>query len=132
MVRNSNSIRVLIVDDELLVADTLVMIAEAEGYTARAAYNAEEAADIADEFRPHACVSDVMMPGMNGLEFAEWMADHHPDCKLLLISGHADLLDNLTLNGRRRTVLPKPMQPVEFLRFLATCHAASTDTAQRS
>jgi CheY-like chemotaxis protein len=95
--KHLNALRVLVVDDERLVADTLVMIAKFAGHTARAAYSGEEAAQIADEFMPQVCVSDVMMPGMIGIELADWLEEHHPDCRLLLISGAVDtaaLLDN--------------------------------------
>jgi DNA-binding response OmpR family regulator len=122
------NLRVLIVDDERLVADTLVIIAESRGYIARAAYDGEQAAQIADEFKPEACISDVMMPGMNGFELADWMEEHHPQCELLLISGAtgtAALLDELALHGKRRTVVTKPMHPTEFLNFLATCHSSA-------
>ena len=131
---NQHVLRVLIVDDERLVADTLVMIAQSHGHIARAAYTGEQATEIAEVFKPHTCISDVMMPGMNGFELAEWMEDHHPNCRLLLISGAtgtAALLDELALHGKRRTVLTKPMHPTEFLNFLATCQSAITDTAAK-
>jgi DNA-binding response OmpR family regulator len=121
-------LRVLIVDDEQVVADTLVAIAAARGYAARAAYSGEEAARIADEFKPHACISDVMMPGMNGLELADWLEDHHPDCKTLLISGQIDteaMDGHVARHGRLRSILPKPVYPTELLVFLAACQETS-------
>jgi len=127
--QKAGNLRVLVVDDEHVVADTLVAIVEARGYRARAAYNGEEAAVIADEFKPHACISDVMMPGMNGLELADWLEDHHPECRILLISGQTDTVapsDSVPPNGRqRRNILPKPVYPTEVMAFLATCQVAA-------
>jgi DNA-binding response OmpR family regulator len=116
-----SSIRVLIVDDEHIVADTLTLLLAARGYNARAAYSGEQAATIVDEFKPHAVISDVLMPGMNGFELADWLEDQHPNCKVLLISGNTgeETLDTHVFLPRRRSILPKPIYPTDLFRFLA-------------
>ena len=64
------SVRVLVVDDECSVADTLALILNRSGHESIAVYSAAEAVSVAGSFKPHALLSDVMMPGMNGFELA--------------------------------------------------------------
>jgi len=78
--------RVLVVDPEKTVADAAAMLLEARGYSTRAAYNAEDAIARAMEFKPHALVSDALLPGMDGAGLAEWFAQNMPGCKVVLIS----------------------------------------------
>lgn len=116
--------RVLIVDDEHSVADTLAMIARGAGYLARVAYSGEQATQIADELQPHATVSDVMLPGMDGLELTAWLEEHHPACTMLLMSGHPGTNDLLRPNGHPLPpILAKPFDPGDLLLFLAECAA---------
>jgi DNA-binding NtrC family response regulator len=117
------------VDDEQNIADSLVMILNSRGCSAWAAYSAEEAMRIAAELRPQAVISDVVMPGMNGLEFTFWLADNHPECKVLLISGNiatAGLLEESLNRGHApKIILPKPVAPEKILQFVSTCATAA-------
>lgn len=116
--------RVLVVDDERLIADSFAMILQSRGYKARVAYDAEEAIALAAEFQPQAVISDVVMPGMNGLELAVYLAEHHPDCKVLLISGNAAasaMVDEAAQQGHYHQIVPKPIHPLQLLEFLASC-----------
>lgn len=61
---------VLIVDDEYVVADILGDVLEDEGYTVVKATNARKGLEILDRERPSLVITDYMMPGMNGAEFA--------------------------------------------------------------
>lgn len=116
--------RVLVVDDERDIADSLVLILGMSGHTARAAYTAEEAIELAPHFQPDAVISDVMMPGMSGVDLSVWFAEHHPECKVLLVSGRnsaALLLEASRKDGNDHKILPKPVHPTEILAFVATC-----------
>ena len=114
--------KVLIVDDEHLIADSLATILKSRGYAARAAYDALEALTLADDARPDALISDVMMPGMNGIELSLRFAQQYPGCKVLLISGHVEtaaLLAESESRGHFHKVLAKPVHPIDILDFLA-------------
>ena len=116
--------RVMVVDDERLIADSFALILQSRGYQTRVAYDAEEAITIAAEFDPQAVISDVVMPGMNGLDLAVYLSEHHPQCKMLLISGNAAasaLLDDAARQGHYHQILPKPIHPLQLLEFLASC-----------
>jgi CheY-like chemotaxis protein len=113
--------RVLIVDDKRVIADSLAVILKTKGYIVRIAYSAEEALQLAPEFRPDALISDVMMPGINGVELAIRFRNEFPHCRVLLISGNmatAGLLAESERQGYVHTILPKPLHPSEVLQFL--------------
>jgi DNA-binding response OmpR family regulator len=116
--------RVLIVDDESTIADTLTEILNKNGYEATAAYDGEDAIETALVKPPHMLISDVMLPGMNGIELATIMRRIFPECKVLLFSGHSqtsELLLNLTNgSGHHFELLSKPVHPAELLKRLAT------------
>ena len=120
-------LRVLVVDDERIVANTLAMVVQSAGHSARAAYSGAEAAAIADELHPDVAISDVMMPGMDGVELARWFDEHQPGCRVLLFSGYIDCATRMArfINAGflPRPVLTKPVPPREILAFLASCAA---------
>ena len=64
----SNKPRVLVADDEQVIANTLAIILNQAGFEARAVYSGEKAIDALDTFRPDMLISDVIMTGMTGIE----------------------------------------------------------------
>jgi len=62
---------ILVIDDQPDVADSVAMLIETFGHTARAVYDATEALAICRERRPDAMFVDIGMPGMTGYELAE-------------------------------------------------------------
>lgn len=114
--------RVLVVDDERIIADTLANILRFHGYYASPAYSAEEALMWCDDKCPDVLISDVVMNGMNGIQLAVRLAERLPDCKVLLISGHAhisSLMEESETNGHNFPILAKPVHPKRILQFLA-------------
>ena len=59
--------RVLVVDDDRLVADTLTLIFEKSGFKAKAAYSADQGLECSREFVPNLLLCDISMPGRDGL-----------------------------------------------------------------
>ena len=124
-------LRVLVVDDEPLIADTLASILRHKGHDACAVYDADAAVVAAAEFDPDALISDVVMPGMNGIELTTYFAHHFPECKVLLMSGNAattGLLEDARRHGHDLQFLPKPLDPEDVLEFVATCAARYQQT----
>jgi CheY-like chemotaxis protein len=112
---------VLVVDDESVITDTLAEILNRSGYTAIPAYDAEEALEIALLMPPELLLTDVMLPGMNGIELAVKVRRIFPDCKILLFSGQAattDLLASAARDGHRFDLLSKPIHPGDLLRHV--------------
>ncbi len=112
----------LVVDDEPMIADTLAVILQKAGFAATAAYDAAAALEIAEVTPPDLLLSDVMMPGMNGIELAIEIEKTVPDCKILLISGQASTTDLLAKAGHAAEqfkILAKPIHPRDLLAELA-------------
>jgi CheY-like chemotaxis protein len=68
-------------------------------------------------------ISDVVMPGMNGVEMAVLIRERHPACKVLLFSGNAatvDLLQEVRRRGHDFELLAKPIHPKDLLARLAS------------
>src|SRR5664279_5661017 len=115
---------VLVVDDERVIADTLAMILSHSGYSPMTAYNAVSALEFARATPPELMISDVMMPGMNGVDLAITVTQEFPGCKVLLFSGQAatfDLLEEARLSGHDFTLLNKPVHPTDLLKRVSEC-----------
>src|SRR5277367_925648 len=86
---------VLVVDDERVIADTLSIILSKSGFSTMTAYNGESALELALANPPELLISDVVMPGMTGIDLAITLTKTIPGCKVLLFSGQAATVDLL-------------------------------------
>jgi CheY-like chemotaxis protein len=114
--------RVLVVDDESTIADTITKILSLSGYSAMAAYDGDEALETALVTPPNLLITDVMLPGMNGIELAITIKRVYPECRVLLFSGQAATADLMTAarrDGYNFTLLSKPMPPKDLLAVIA-------------
>jgi len=113
--------RVLVADDERVIADTLAMILNQSGFEAQAVYSGERAVDLALTFKPEMLISDVIMGGMSGIEAAIQIRTHFPQVKVLLFSGQAatsDLLTEARAQGYEFEILAKPVHPQDLVARL--------------
>jgi CheY-like chemotaxis protein len=109
--------RVLFVDDERLIADTLAIIFSSQGYETRAVYSAEQASELISDWLPNLAVIDVRLPGMNGIDLDIRLRAEYPDCRVSLFSGQAstsDLLERARQNGHSFDIIAKPVPPGEI------------------
>jgi CheY-like chemotaxis protein len=108
---------VFLVDDESVIAQSLAMILNSAGF--KAAFDRpEKALAAAQESAPQLLITDVVMPGMTGVELAIQFRAKYPDCKVLLFSGQAstaDLLDQARKQGHDFDLLLKPVHPADLL-----------------
>jgi DNA-binding response OmpR family regulator len=111
-----------VVDDESAIADTVTEILVRSGYAATAAYEANDALETALINPPELLITDVVLPGMSGIELAITIKRIFPDCKILLFSGQAataDLMANARSAGHHFTLLSKPVHPRDLLMRVA-------------
>ena len=112
--------RVLIVDDEKIVADTFAMILQLENYDARAVYSAEEAVAVLPAFQPNFVVSDIVMGAMSGFDLAIYLAENYPACHVVLVSGQAFHQPEVARTIKHGfDFLTKPVNPADLLARLA-------------
>jgi DNA-binding response OmpR family regulator len=117
-----NAARILIVDDERLIADTLSVIFRSAGYETYTAYDGKLGLDAARELSPELVLSDVVMPVLDGVSMAIQIRRSLPEVRVLLFSGQAatsDLLRSAEENGFHFDLLEKPIHPTEILRKVA-------------
>ena len=112
--------RVLIVDDDRLVADTLSLIFTKSGYNARAAYSASDALELAREHAPDLLLCDVTMPDRGGLDLADDITREFPDCRIIMLTAFYSNLKSVREEASRYArpmgILTKPCQPSDLLR----------------
>jgi CheY-like chemotaxis protein len=122
---------ILIVDDEKVIADTLSMILSRSGFSTMTAYDGISALELAAAIAPDLIISDVVMPGMTGVDLAIAVTQTMPKCKILLFSGQAatvDLLEKARHAGHDFTTLTKPVHPTDMLRRISECLATRDTT----
>ena len=120
---DSPKLKVIVADDEHIIADTLALILNGSGYEARPVYSGESAVEVVGSFEADVLISDVVMTGMTGVEAAIEIRTLRPSCKVLLFSGQAataDLLHDARLQGHSFEIIAKPVHPAELLARLRT------------
>jgi len=113
--------KILVVDDERVIADTLATILNQSGFEASAVYSGTAAVEQARLQKPQLIISDVIMDDMDGIQAAIQIRRFLPECKILLFSGQAataDLLENARAQGHEFEILAKPVHPQDLLAKL--------------
>lgn len=113
--------RVFVVDDEAIISSTLTAILKLSGFDATAFNNPVNALEAALISAPDLLLSDVVMPGLSGIDLAIQVREHCPNCKIFLISGQAttnNLIESAAEHGHRFEILPKPIHPSELIKRL--------------
>src|SRR5581483_1543373 len=117
----SRKIRVIVIDDEPVIADTVVEILNGEGFEAMAVSTGASAVELAKDFDPDVVLSDVIMPGLNGIETGIQIRKVAPNCRVILFSGQAatvDLLEKAREQGHRFDILAKPIRPEQLISVI--------------
>ena len=112
--------RILIVDDDPMVADTLTLIFQKNGFDVRSCNSAEEGLQFARAFRPDLLLCDIIMPGRDGLDLVADVTRELPSCRILVLTGFYADLGAVEKHSRKLPrplgILTKPCQPSDLLR----------------
>jgi len=115
--------RILIVDDETAILETLQILLRREGFTVTATQSGREALELLDEFRPDVVVSDIRMPGVSGLDLLAAIRERDPDLPVILMTAQASLQSAMqAVNQGAFYYLQKPFGNDELV---ALCRRAS-------
>ncbi|MDP1917222.1 MAG: response regulator [Myxococcales bacterium] len=82
--------RILIVDDDESVRDVISVLLREEGYHCDTASGADMALDMAEREDTPLVISDMKMPGKDGLWLLEAFRDKHPDTSIIMLTGYGD------------------------------------------
>jgi two-component system alkaline phosphatase synthesis response regulator PhoP len=108
--------RILLVEDEATLRDTIKLNLELEGYVVRAASNASEAFQYFQEERFNIIILDVMMPGMSGLDLSERIRLENREIPILFLSAKGTAEDRVKgLKAGGNDYLAKPFNLEELL-----------------
>jgi DNA-binding response OmpR family regulator len=123
------AINILIVDDERALAETLCAILIHAGFAPLSAHSTAEARTILDSTPIDLLISDVVMPGMNGYELAMYTSKHHPQTRIVLLSGNAATQEIVTLGDSGEyqfDLLAKPIAPRQLIAYIRSLFDPST------
>ncbi len=123
--------KVLIVDDEHAISDSLAKIFVLRGYMVKTAYSAEQAIEIIVAWEPALAIVDVVLPKMSGIDLAILLRENYPLCNVLLVSGQlitSELADEAALKGHTFDILAKPVPLPDLLETAAALLSAKVKT----
>ena len=122
--------RILIVDDEPLVAQTLALVFRRNGFEADAVFNADQALAQVRSSPPNLVLCDIDMPGRDGISLMGDLSRELPHCPILVLtgfySGLSRVREYVATLAQQVSIVTKPCQPVELLRHAgALLHPAA-------
>jgi len=121
-------VKILVADDEKNIRDALVKWLHVSGYDAVGVENGLAAQRLLQEEAFAAVVSDLRMPGLDGLELLKWCRAEGPDVPFVMISAHGEIKDAVEAMRRgAKDYLVKPFDPAELEVRLAAALAADRD-----
>lgn len=110
----SDTISILVVDDEKEIADLVEIYLVSDGYKVFKAYNAEEGLKILEKNPVQLVLLDIMMPGMDGLEMCRKIREHNNIPIIMLSAKSTDLDKILGLGTGADDYVTKPFNPLEL------------------
>jgi len=129
--------RILVIEDERVIGETLVKIFLAAGYDSRHSGSAEEALAMLEDklWSPEFALIDVSLPGMNGIDLAIRFRADYPKCHIALFSGESsisNLLERAEQDGYQFRILAKPVHPTDLLELICQALSASKESDVKS
>ena len=88
--------KVLIVDDEERIVQSIAGVLEDEGFRVTTARSGEEAIRVFQQEEPDVTLLDIWLPGMDGIEILKRLKGIAPGCQVIMISGHATISTAMT------------------------------------
>ena len=113
-----NKKRVLVIHDDLVIANSLALILHQSGFEIRTVHCAEMAVEAATELKPDVLISDAELGPESGIDTAIRIRRDLPECRVILFAGQAataDLLNKSKREGNFFEVLTKPVHPETLL-----------------
>jgi len=80
--------RLLVIDDDPAISQIVGAVAEGLGFEVRTTERADEFAEIYEEFQPGVVILDLVMPEVDGIELAQWLAHVESPARVIFLTGH--------------------------------------------
>ncbi|GFK92354.1 C4-dicarboxylate transport transcriptional regulatory protein DctD [Fundidesulfovibrio magnetotacticus] len=121
--------KVMLVDDEDAIREILGLSIADLGYEVHTAANGPEALEALDVFRPAIVLTDIKMPGMDGIELLGRIKAHNPDIEVIMISGHGDM--DLVVQSLQREALDFITKPIRDELLISALKRAAEKISMR-
>jgi DNA-binding response OmpR family regulator len=119
MVDTAAKPKVIVIDDQRLIADTLAEILNQNGYDAARVYSGEEALETVHRSEPDVVLSDVRLHKLDGIQTAVRIRSLHPACRIILFSAsHISDAEQARIDECGFEFLHRPLHPKEVLKHL--------------
>ena len=123
--------RILVVDDEISARSALSEILTDEGFKVRTAADGFRALAAAGDFAPDLVLTDLKMPGMDGLELLGRLKEHDPEVAVVLMTAFGAVESAVeAMRAGAADYLTKPLNSDELLLVLERCHSAGHQLRQ--
>jgi CheY-like chemotaxis protein len=117
--------KILVIDDDSLVRDTIVRILERKGYMVLVAADGVRGLRMFHTEQPDLVITDIIMPEKEGLQTIREIRGNRPDAKIIAISGGARIgnMDFLRMAGElgASEIMPKPFDPADLVTLVSRC-----------
>jgi CheY-like chemotaxis protein/acyl-CoA thioesterase FadM len=125
--------KILIIDDDKLVAKSVERLLKVKGYEVTLAHSGSEAIEISSKNSFDLIISDIRMPGMDGIETLKKIKEHQeksdgPKCEFMAITGYA--ADDAPAEGAKLGITNFILKPFESTRFLDAVENALNSKTQ--
>ena len=120
----TNKLRILIVDDHRMVANSLLEVFKLEGYEAEIAYSGPEALDMVKNGHFDCVLSDIRMPEMNGIELCRAIKALQPELPVVFMTAYSELVNEALKEGALAT-LTKPLDINLLLSFFSNLRTSA-------
>jgi DNA-binding NtrC family response regulator len=114
----ANLRQVLIVDDNLSLAENIAEILQLDGHTTRVAGSAEEAFSSGQEDEPDVIVTDYRLPGIDGAAFIKRFLGTHRDVRAMVMSAYTDAKTIAAATDAGATFMAKPLDFTRLGRWV--------------
>jgi DNA-binding response OmpR family regulator len=111
-------LRVLIVDDEKAIRESLAMFLQEKGFEVLTAETGERGLEIAERENPDIMLLDIMLPGMNGMEVLRKVRETDKGTDVILITAYHD--DHLHAEALKKGACGYLRKPIDVMEFEAT------------
>ena len=112
MTETQDTVKIIVVDDEDIVLSLICDTLEEEGYAIQTASNGEDALKLIEKEEFDLLITDIRMPGMDGIELVRRVRDIHPDIGVIFMTGYANL--NSAKNAIKQGAFDYIMKPFEI------------------
>jgi two-component system, OmpR family, response regulator CpxR len=126
------NVKVLLVDDEELFADTLASRLKLRGFKVQIALSGDEGVAKLKEFGADVVVLDVLMPGRNGIETLQEMKEVSPLAEVIMLTGHGTI--DTAIDGLRfgaYDYLLKPSETDDLVAKILRAYARKCEQEER-